>query len=204
MNIYRLIFKIKRKLKNLFIYYLFQFPRVLKYKLLSDCKNVIGSPKYNQPTQLVGKGKITFGKNVNLGVKPSPFLYIGYGYIEARKESSKIFIGDNVWINNNFVIISEGKGVEIKENTLIGANVEIIDSDFHDLHPNKRMGGVPKTAKVLIEKNVFIGNNVKILKGITIGRNSIIANGSVVTKSIPRNVIVGGNPAKVIRKIGFI
>ena len=144
-----------------------------------------------------------FGKNVNLGVKPSPFLYNGYGHIEARKENSEISIGDNVWINNNFVIISEGEGIEIRENTLIGANVEIIDSDFHDLHPHKRMGGNPKTAKVVIEENVFIGNNVKILKGVTIGKNSVIANSSVVVKSIPSNVIAGGYPCKVIKKIDF-
>ena len=54
MSINRFIFKVKRKLKNLFGYYLFQFPRVLKYKLLSDCNNIIGSPKYNQPAILSG------------------------------------------------------------------------------------------------------------------------------------------------------
>jgi len=72
-----------------------------------------------------------FGKNVNLGVNPSPHLYSGYGYIDARKEHSSISIGDNVWINNNFMIASEGEGIEIGEKTLIGLNVEITDSDFH-------------------------------------------------------------------------
>jgi len=144
-----------------------------------------------------------FAKNVNLGVRPSPQLYSGYGYIDARKENSTIDIGDNVWINNNFMIASEGKGIEIGKNTLIGLNVEITDSDFHDLHPNRRMGGMPKTAKVVIGKNVFIGSNVKILKGVTIGDNSVIANSSVVIKSIPSNVIAGGYPAKVIKKIDF-
>lgn len=123
--------------------------------------------------------------------------------MDARKENSKIVIGDNVWINNNFMIASEGKGIEIGEKTLIGLNVEISDSDFHDLHPDRRMSGTPKTAKVLIGKNVFIGSNVKILKGVTIGDNSVIANSSVVTKSIPANVIAGGYPAKVIKQIDF-
>ena len=144
-----------------------------------------------------------FGKNVNLGVQPSHHLYSGYGYIDARKEQSKIVIGDNVWINNNFMIVSEGEGIEIGAKTLIGLNVEISDSDFHDLHPDRRMGGIPKTAKVLIGKNVFIGSNVKILKGVTIGDNSVIANSSVVTKSISANVIAGGYPAKVIKQIDF-
>jgi maltose O-acetyltransferase len=169
--------------------------------MLSSCKNIVGKPIYNQPTQLLGEGTIVFRENVNLGVKPSPYLYSGYGYIDARKEHSKIVIGDNVWINNNFMITSEGEGIEIGEKTLIGLNVEISDSDFHDLHPDRRMDGIPKTGKIVIGKNVFIGSNVKILKGITIGDNSIIANSSVVTKSIPANVIAGGYPCKEIKQI---
>lgn len=195
--------KVVLKLKNIVVYYIFQYPRIIKYKFLSDCKNVNGSPKYNQPTQLLGEGTIIFGENVNLGIKPSPHLYSGYGYIDARTPHSKISIGDNVWINNNFMIASEGEGIKIGARTLIGLNVEISDSDFHDLNPDKRMGGIPQTSKVVIFENVFIGSNVKILKGVTIGENSIIANSSVVTKSIPENVIAGGNPCKVIKQIDF-
>lgn len=203
MTLNNFIFKVNRKLKNIAIYYIFQYPKVLKYKFLSDCKNVIGSPKYNQPIQLLGEGKIVFGKNVNLGVNFSPNLYSGYGYINARNLHSIISIGNNVWINNNFIIASEGEGVEIGDRTLIGLNVEILDSDFHNLHPDKRMNGVSKTSKVVISENVFLGNNVKILKGVTIGKNSVIANSSVVTKSIPENVIASGNPCKVIKQIDF-
>ncbi len=54
MTINEFAFKVKRKLKNLAGYYLFQYPRILKYKLLSNCQNVIGHPIYNQPTQLLG------------------------------------------------------------------------------------------------------------------------------------------------------
>lgn len=201
MTIYEFVFKVKRKTKNILGYYLFQYMRILKYKLLSNCQTVIGKPKYNQPTLLLGQGTIIFGKNVNLGVRTSPHLYSGYGYIEARKTHSKIIIGDDVWINNNFMIVSEGEGIEINEKTLIGFNVEITDSDFHDLHPTRRMSGTPKTAKVTIGKNVFIGSNVKILKGVTIGDNSVIANSSVVIKSIPANVIAGGYPCKVIKQL---
>ncbi len=203
MTINEFIFKVKRKLKTIAGNYLFQYPRILKYKILSNCENIVGKPIYNQPVQLLGGGTIVFGKNVNLGVKPSPHLYSGYGYIDARKPHSKIVIGDNVWINNNFNICGEGECIEIGEKTLIGLNVEISDSDFHDLHPARRMSGLPKTGKVIIGKNLFIGSNVKILKGVTIGDNSVIANSSVVTKSIPTNVIAGGYPAKVIREIDF-
>ena len=124
-----------------------------------------------------------------------------YGYIDARNIVSKIVIGDNVHINNNFFICSEGEGIEIGENTLIGINCQIMDSDFHDLRPERRTTGIPKTAKVIIGKNVFIDNNVSILKGVTIGDNSVIANGAIVTKSVPGNTIVGGNPASIIRNL---
>lgn len=203
MSLNNIINRIIKKVNNYFIYFIFQYPRILKYKCLSKCKCIYGKPIYNQPTQLLGYGKIIFGENVNLGVQQSPFFYSGHGYIDARKKISQIIIGDNVWINNNFIICSEGEGIEIGEKTLIGLNFEVSDSDFHDLHPDKRTTGIPKTAKVIIGKNVFIGSNVKILKGVTIGDNSIIANGSIVTKSIPTNVIAGGYPAKVIKKIDF-
>jgi serine acetyltransferase len=196
-----IIFKMKRKLKNILAYILFQYPRILFFKFISNCSRIIGKAKINQPVQLSGMGIITFGKNVNLGVNTSPYFYSSYGYIEARKNDSQILIKDNVWINNNFIIISDGEGIEIGEKTLIGINFEVTDSDFHDLNPKKRTDGTPSTAKVIIGKNVFIGSNVKILKGVYIGDNSVIANGSIVTKSIPTNVVAGGNPCKIIKEL---
>lgn len=201
MRIFEFLLKFKNKLKKLLVFYLFQYPRIQKYKFLSNCKHVKGNPIYNQPVLLLGNGSIIFGKNVNLGINPSPYFYNGYGYIEARKSDCIISIRDNVFINNNFVIISECEGIEIGEKTLIGVNVEIIDSDFHDLNPDNRLMGTPETGKISIGKNVFIGNNVKILKGVTIGDNSVIGNGAVVVKSIPENVVAAGVPAKVIRKL---
>ncbi len=92
MTINKLLFRVKYFLG----YFLFNYLRILKYKFLSNCLKVEGYPKYNQPVQLVGLGKITFGKNVNLGVAQSPFFYSSYGYIEARKDYSKVLIGNNV------------------------------------------------------------------------------------------------------------
>ena len=203
MTLNNFFFKVKIKLKNLISYYLFQYPRVLKYKFLSNSQNIVGKPIYNQPMLLSGRGLIVFGKNINLGVRSSPYFYSGYGYVDARKSFSKISIGDNVWINNNISIVSESEGITIGNDTLIGLNVSISDTDGHDLHPDKRLMGTQNTQSIKIGNNVFIGNNVKILKGVIIGDNSVIANSSVVTKSIPANVIAGGNPAKVIKEIDF-
>ncbi len=116
--------------------------------------------------------------------------------------NSCINISSNCFINNNFTAIADIKSITIESNCLIGTNVEIINSDFHDLNLENRFGGKNiKRESILIKSNVFIGNNVKILKGVTIGKNSVIANGSVVVKSIPENAIAGGNPAKVIKQL---
>lgn len=193
--------KIINSVKKRIIFLLFKLPRFCKYYFLSNSNNVTGRAKFIQPCQLNGKGRIVFYDNVVIGYEPSPFLYSGYGYIEARNLNASIIIEENVYINNNIVLISEGEGIYISKNTLIGTGCEIYDSDFHNLSIDKRVGGIPHTKKVFIHENVFIGSNVKILKGVSIGKNSIIANGSIVTKSIPDNVIAGGIPAKIIKNI---
>lgn len=180
---------------------LMQLTRIFKYKLLSNCK-VVGKPHLLQPAQLVGRGEIHFEGRVTIGVFPSPFFLNGYAYIEARNPGAKVIIGNGTWINNNFVAISEHKSITIGENVFIGTYVEIVDSNFHGLEPDRRHISCPEEASdVTIEDNVFIGSNVIILKGVTIGRDSVIANSSLVTKSIPPGVVAGGNPAKVLKQL---
>lgn len=173
--------------------------RKKKYSLLSDIKLCKGKPTEVQPILMRGEGSIIFGDSVIFGVKSSPCFYSGYAFLNARNSNTKIYIDSRVWANNNLVIICEGEGVYIGKDTLIGTNVEIYDSDFHELPITHRKYGIAATKKVHIGNNVWLGSNVKILKGVTIGDNSIIANGSIVVKSIPGNVIAGGIPAKVIR-----
>jgi acetyltransferase-like isoleucine patch superfamily enzyme len=181
--------------------FIYTFIRILKYKILSNSNNIVGFPILISPLLTNGKGNIFFGKNVVIGVNTSPFFYETYSYIEARNVNSFIRIGDNVAINNNATIVSEGEGIIIGNDTLIGTNVFIADSDFHNLDPNMRLSNLIKTEKVIIGNNVFIGSNVSILKGVTVGDNSVIAYGSVVTKSVPSNVIAGGTPCRVIKKL---
>ena len=134
--------------------------------------------------------------NGQLGCYPAPYFLSGYIYLEARSDTSLIEIGDGVWMNNCVVLTSDGPGIFIGRRTMLGTYCEIIDSDFHDLHPDRRADGVARTGKVVIGENVLIGSNVKILKGVKIGDNAVIANGSVVTRSVPANAIVFGNPAR--------
>jgi maltose O-acetyltransferase len=145
---------------------------------------------------MVGQGTIRFNGTVNLGCYPAGYFFSGYIYLEARSPGSLIQIEDGVWINNNSVLVSDGPGIFIGKRSLLGSHCEIIDSDFHDLHPDRRANGVAKTGKVVIGENVLIGSNVKILKGVRIGDNAIIANGAVVTRSVPENAVAFGNPAR--------
>ncbi len=171
--------------------------RKIQYQRMSDCGNIVGKPVVDQPSQFVGQGKIVFKGRVQLGYYPSPFYFSGYIYIEARRPCSIIEIEDGVIINNNTFLISDGPGIFIGKRTMIGSNCEILDSNFHDPHPDRHLQTDPTASKVEIGENVMIGSNVRILKGVKIGDNAIISNSTVVTRSIPSNAVVFGNPAKV-------
>lgn len=100
-----------------------------------------------------------------------------------------------LWITNSLII---GNRVRI------GGNCTIIDSDVHDIDFLARANLRPhdiKNAPIVIEDDVWLGTNVTVLKGVTIGARSIIGAGSVVTKSIPADCIAAGNPCKVVKSI---
>jgi maltose O-acetyltransferase len=178
-----------------------QWPRIRKYRLLSTCKRISGSPRILQPVLFVGPGEVALGEGVQFGWKASPLFYTGYCHVEVSYEGARIEVGDRTEFNNNLMIKSEGPGVRIGRDGLFGAHVEIFDSDFHDLHPERRKTGTPKMAPVEIGDNVFVGMGARILKGTTIGSDSVIGAGSVVTGPIPAGVIAAGNPARVIREL---
>ena len=108
----------------------------------------------------------------------------------------QITFGRNVFINHSFTAMSIG-GIEIGDNVQIGPHVTVV-TDNHDLKNRY----VLKCRKVVIGNNVWIGAGVSIMPGVHIGENAVIAGGAVVTKDVPPDSIVGGNPAKVIRKLG--
>jgi maltose O-acetyltransferase len=178
-----------------------QRPRILKYRALSNCRRVSGSARVLQPVLFLGEGAIVIGRDVELGWPTSAHFYTGYCHLEATTPESSIELGDGVQLNNNAFIKSEGPGILIGAQALIGSSVEIFDSDFHDLDPDRRRGGRPRTGRVELGENVFIGDGVRILKGVSIGTNSVVGAGSVVTSSLPEDVIAAGNPARVIRAI---
>lgn len=179
----------------------FTRPRIWKYKVLSTCRRVSGTPVILQPVLFLGRGHIIMGRQVEFGWRTSVGFHTGYCHVEATSPHAVIEFGDGAQVNNNAYIKSEGAGIKIGANALIGSNVEILDSDFHELHPEHRRGGSPRMAPVELGENVFIGDGAKILKGVTVGANSVIGAGSVVTGHIPAGVIAAGNPARVVREL---
>jgi acetyltransferase-like isoleucine patch superfamily enzyme len=139
-------------------------------------------------------------------------IYAGCSFSVGAKGSCTI--GDFTLLNGALIMVEEK--IEIGSHCLVSWNVGIADSDFHPLEPALRRIDAhalapffkdrpprPKlrTAPVIISDNVWIGMNATILKGVTIGENSVVAAGSVVTKSVPPNVVVAGNPAVAVKNL---
>ncbi|ALS00422.1 acetyltransferase [Enterococcus silesiacus] len=132
--------------------------------------------------------KIT-GQTIDSSVKISQPFYSDFG--------KHITFGKDIFINQNVTFVDLG-GITIEDQVLIGPGSSLITVN-HLIAPKKRRG--IKVEPILIKKNAWLGANVTVLPGITIGENSIVAADSTVTKDVPDNVIVVGSPAKVVRKI---
>ena len=110
-----------------------------------------------------------------------------------------ISMGENFYANYNLVILDCAE-VTIGDNVLIGPNVSLFTA-AHPIHHKKREGDLEFSFPITIADNVWIGGNTVLNPGVTIGENTVIGSGSVVTKSIPANVVAAGNPCKIIRAI---
>lgn len=152
--------------------------------------NKLNSLRPNQQKKMMKIIHSLFGKAGNDFQLLPPF-HCDYGY--------NIEIGDSFFANYNLTILDVGK-VTIGNHVFIAPNVSIYTAG-HPLHPNSRESGYEYGIPVTIKDHVWIGGNVVILPGVTIGNNVTIGAGSVVTKDIPDWSVAAGNPCKVIRKI---
>jgi len=138
--------------------------------------------------------------------------YAGVSFALGEHGSCKI--GDFTLVNGAMIMANER--IEIGRHCLISWNVGIADSDFHPIEAAQRridtMALAPyykdrpprppiKAVPVIIKDSVWIGMNAVILKGVTIGENSVVAAGAVVSKSVPDNVVVAGNPAVIVKQL---
>ena len=148
------------------------------------------------------KGSVSIGKNCTInscrladpiGGQTRTILLV--------MEDGKLTIGDHTGISNTAICCSQA--VTIEDNVAIGANCKIYDTDFHSIHASERLNGNTgvKSAPVRICEKAFLGSSVTVLKGVTIGREAVIATGSIVTKDVPAKEVWGGVPAKFLKSI---
>lgn len=150
---------------------------------LAIFNNTMPDQLYKRETSL----NSLLGKSTNAWVEP-PF-YCCYGY--------NITLGAGSYVNFNCNFIDDGK-ITIGKKVMLGASVTIATVG-HPINPEMRE--YMYTDPVTIGDNCWIGANVTICPGVTIGKNSVIGAGSVVTKDIPANCVAAGNPCKIIRPI---
>jgi acetyltransferase-like isoleucine patch superfamily enzyme len=165
---------------------------------------------YVESAQIFRKFRSKIEPALTMGAHVS--CYAGCSF--SLGENATCSIGDFTLLNGALIMAEER--IEIGSHVLISWNVGIADGDFHPLEPAQRIQDTLalapyykdrparpplKTAPVIIKDNVWIGMNAVILKGVTIGENSVIAAGAVVTKSIPANVVVAGNPAVIVKEL---
>lgn len=165
--------------------------RLAGFKLGTDIR-FFGNPYF----QKAKSATATIGHRCNFRSSPTSNL-IGTNRpcIISVHENANLTIGDDCGFSGT--VIGCFKEIVIEDNVRCGANTLITDSDWHLDDPRS---GSPRP--IHIHRNVWLGVGVMVLKGVTIGENSIIGAGSVVSKSIPANVIAAGNPCKVIRELG--
>ena len=143
-------------------------------------------------------GLIKLGDDVSLNSFPGGAYY--RTGLQTYCENAKIIIGNHCRINGTMIHCRES--VVIDDYCMFGPGTVICDNNSHRISSDiyERLKA-PESAPIIIKKNVWVGMNSLILKGVTIGENSIVAAHSVVIKDVPKNTVVGGNPAKIIKSL---
>jgi maltose O-acetyltransferase len=126
------------------------------------------------------------------GAHVNPPLFVDYG--------ENIHIGARTFVNYNLTALDVAR-ITIGEDCQIGPNVQLL-TPTHPIDPQPRRDKLEAAEPIVLEDNVWLGGGVIVCPGVTIGENSVIGAGAVVTRDIPANVVAVGNPARVIRSVG--
>ncbi len=164
----------------------------------SQCAAVGTAFRMEQLPFIMGQGTIVIGDHVSLAGKSS------FVFGNRFKDSPQVVIGDHSCVGHN-CLLAVADSVRIGRYCLLAGGVSIADYDGHPTDPIlRRTEPSPPEAirPVVVGDDVWIGADAKILKGVTIGDRSIVGAGAVVTKSVPPDVIVAGNPARVVKSLG--
>ena len=134
--------------------------------------------------------KETFGRT-GKKIYMEPVINFDYGY--------NIFVGENFYANFNCTFLDVST-IEIGDNCMFAPNVQLYTAT-RPLHPVKRNSGLEYAKPIKIGDNVWLGGGVIVTPGVTLGNNVVVGAGSVVTKSFPDNVVIAGNPARIIKTV---
>ena len=156
----------------------------LKYPNLTLAKGV----KLKGSLKISGSVKVKIDSDTRIGKKVKIF------------GSGEVTVGNNVSLNGCWIGCQ--KSVSIGDDCLI-SDCYLLDTDYHNLEPHLRHAppGPKVKAPIVIERNVWIGANATVMKGVRVGENSAIGLGSVIRKSVPPNVVVIGNPQQIVKSL---
>ncbi len=166
-----------------------------KYTLLRGDR-VQFAPGFQANRKLVikGPGRVVFGANVNAWAHEERNVILTFD------RTATIRIGSNVRLNGAGLMAK--RGITIGDNCILGSTL-LVDTDFHSVRRDRATNpdAPVASAPIVVDDNVWLAGQTVVLKGVRIGRNSVIGFRAVVTRDVPPDVIVAGNPAKVIRQL---
>jgi len=174
--------------------------RFLWYEPLfrSQCAEVGSGFRMELLPYLSGRGRIVIGNGVRLSGKPS------IAFSNRLNAQPELCIGDGTFIGHG-CHLGIAESIQIGRNCLLAGGVSVRDLDGHPVDAARRRAGEPTppagVRPVVIEDDVWIGATAIILKGVTIGARSIVGAGAVVSRDVPPDCVVAGNPARVIKEL---
>jgi acyl-[acyl carrier protein]--UDP-N-acetylglucosamine O-acyltransferase len=148
----------------------------------------------NHRLRVRGPGLVRIGERSNL------YAFLGRTRLYTRSPGARIEIGRNVRLNGT--TIQAASLIQIGDDCILG-DANVMDTDMHPVGPERRHDpdAVVHTAPVVLERNVWVGGQAAVLPGVRIGENSVVGFRAVVTVDVPANVVVAGNPARVVRAL---
>lgn len=164
----------------------------------SQCVAVGPEFRMEQLPYIQGRGRIVIGRRVRLSGKPL------ISFSTVRHPAPELVIGDGTFIGHlcGFTV---GRSVRIGARCLLASGVQIYDMDGHPLDARRRRAGEPTPANgmrpVVLGDDVWVGAGAVILKGVTVGDGAVVAARAVVTRDVPADTVVAGNPARVVKRL---
>jgi acetyltransferase-like isoleucine patch superfamily enzyme len=168
---------------------------IVRYRLLRGDRVVFGPGfKANRKLVIKGPGRVIFGANVNAWAHEERNVIITYD------RDVTIRVGSNVRLNG--VGLMAKRGITIGDNCILGSTL-LVDTDFHSVRRDRATNphAPVLSAPITIGANVWLAGQTVVLKGVTIGENTVVGFRAVVTRDVPPDVIVAGNPARVVRTL---